>query len=141
MAGCASCGLFCSFRSQNLELVVRMCEHANMRTTIDLPDALFRKAKVVSSLRGTTLKEFITQAIEHELAGSPMRIETRRVEFPLVHSKRPGSVQVTPDRVASLLEREDIDVSREQGTTKFVGLHGAVTVISGGQSAWKCRRL
>jgi len=97
--------------TRNLDFMVRMCEYVNMRTTVDLPDALFRKAKVVSSLRGTTLKEFITQAVEHELAGTPMRIETRRVEFPLVHSKRPGSVQVTPDRVASLLEREDIDVS------------------------------
>ena len=82
-----------------------------MRATIDLPDVLFRKAKAVSSLRGTTLKEFITQAIEHELAGSAIRLESRRVEFPLVRSKNPGSNRVTPDRVAALLEREDIDVS------------------------------
>jgi hypothetical protein len=82
-----------------------------MRTTIDLPDGLFRKAKAVSSLRGATLKEFITAAVEHELAGSSIRLEARRVEFPLVHSKHPGSIRVTPDRVAALLEGEDIDVS------------------------------
>jgi len=88
-----------------------MCEYVNMRATIDLPDALFRRAKAVSSLRGTTLKEFITQAVEHELTGSSLMLESRRVEFPLVHSKRPGSIRVTPDLVASLLEREDVDVS------------------------------
>ena len=82
-----------------------------MRATIDLPDQLFRKAKAVSSLRGTTLKEFITQAVEHELAGSAIKLESRRVSFPLVRSKRPGSIRVTPERVASLLEKEDIDVS------------------------------
>ena len=88
-----------------------MCEDAYVRTTIDLPDAVFRKAKAVSSLQGTTLKEFITRAVEHELAGSAVRLESRRVEFPLVRSKRPGSVRVTPDRIAALLEREDLDVS------------------------------
>jgi hypothetical protein len=82
-----------------------------MRATIDLPEALFRRAKAVSSLRGTTLKDFITQAVEHELAGSTTRLESRRVEFPLVRSERPGSIRVTPDRIASLLEGEDIDVS------------------------------
>ncbi len=88
-----------------------MCKYVNMRATIDLPDSLFRRAKAVSSLRGTTLKEFITKAVEHELAGSAIRLESRRANFPLVRSRHPGSVRVTPDRVASLLEREDIDVS------------------------------
>ncbi|TVR67858.1 MAG: hypothetical protein EA427_12360 [Spirochaetaceae bacterium] len=82
-----------------------------MRATIDLPDALFRRAKAISSLQGTTLKEFITRAVEHELSGSMISLESRRVEFPLVRSKRPGSIRVTPDTIASLLEREESDVS------------------------------
>lgn len=88
-----------------------MCECVNMRATIDLPDVLFRKAKAVSSLQGTTLKEFITRAVEHELAGSAVRLESRRVDFPLVRSRRPGSVRVTPDHIAKLLENEDLNVS------------------------------
>ena len=96
---------------RRFDIFVYMCEYLNMRATIDLPDSLFRRAKAVSSLRGTTLKEFITQAVEHELAGSAIRLESRRADFPLVRSKHPGSIHVTPDRVASLLEREDIDVS------------------------------
>ena len=82
-----------------------------MRATIDLPDVLFRKAKAVSSLQGTTLKEFITRAVEHEIASSAVRLESRRVEFPLVRSSRPGSVRVTPEQVAKLLENEDLHVS------------------------------
>ena len=82
-----------------------------MRSTIDLPDALFRRAKAVSSLQGVSLKEFIARAVEHELASSTVRLESRRVEFPLVRSKRPGSIFVTPDRVADLLEQEDRRVS------------------------------
>ena len=55
--------------------------------------------------------EFVTRAVEHELAGTAVRLESRRVKFPLIRSKQLGSVRVSPDRVAMLLEREDLDVS------------------------------
>jgi hypothetical protein len=83
-----------------------------MRSSIDLPDDLFRKVKAVSSLRGLTLKQFITRAIEHELQGNPLRLDRRRVDLPLVRSNRPGSVRATPEQIAALLEGEDLHVSR-----------------------------
>lgn len=39
-----------------------------MKTTIEMPDELFRKAKAVAALRGQSLKELITTAMERELA-------------------------------------------------------------------------
>lgn len=82
-----------------------------MRTTIDLPDDLFRTAKAVSSLKGITLKTLITRAIEHEIESATVRLHSRRIEFPIVPSRRPGSVQVTPALIAELLEEEDRGVS------------------------------
>ena len=82
-----------------------------MRTTIDIADALFRKAKAVSSLKGLSLKDFITGAIEHELQGTRVRLERNRISLPLVPSKHPGSVPVTADQIAALLAKEEIDVS------------------------------
>jgi len=82
-----------------------------MRTTIDIADDVFRKAKAVSSLKGLSLKEFITNAIEHELQGTRVRLERTRISIPLVPSKRPGSVAVTPERIAALLESEEMNVS------------------------------
>ena len=38
-----------------------------MTTTIDLPDATFRQAKTVAAARGTTLKRFLTEALEERL--------------------------------------------------------------------------
>jgi hypothetical protein len=35
-----------------------------MKTTIDLPDDLFQRAKVLSAERGTTLKEIMVQALK-----------------------------------------------------------------------------
>lgn len=82
-----------------------------MRTTIDLPDQLFKTAKAVASLRGVPLKQFVAQAIEHELETGSINLHPTRVSLPIVRSKRPGSISVSPERVAALLEAEDLDVS------------------------------
>lgn len=79
-----------------------------MRTTVDLPENLFRRAKAVSSLHGLSLKEFITSAVEHELEARQLKLSPRRVSLPVVPSKAPGSVKVTPEQIAALLEAEDL---------------------------------
>ena len=38
-----------------------------MKTTIELPDAAFRQAKVVASARGMTLKQLFTEALDEKL--------------------------------------------------------------------------
>lgn len=78
-----------------------------MRTSIDLPDDLFRSAKALSSLRGVTLKTLITRAVERELESATIQFRPRRVEFPLVRSRQPGWVAVTSDMIADLLEKEE----------------------------------
>jgi len=39
-----------------------------VKTTVDLPDALFRKAKATAAELGISLKQFITKAVESRLA-------------------------------------------------------------------------
>ena len=84
-----------------------------MRTTLDLPDPLFRRAKATASLRGLTLRAFVSQAIDHELCQGELAAlqRNRPVRLPLVPSSRPGGVPMTPERVAELMEAEDLDVS------------------------------
>lgn len=38
-----------------------------MKTTVELPDAMFRRAKAVAAGRGMTLKRFFTEAVEEKL--------------------------------------------------------------------------
>lgn len=38
-----------------------------MRTTVDLPDELFRKAKAKAAIEGITLKELLVRALEGHL--------------------------------------------------------------------------
>jgi hypothetical protein len=47
-----------------------------MKTTLELPDQLFRKAKATAAERGQSLKEFVTEALRDKLAldrGAPAR--------------------------------------------------------------------
>lgn len=57
-----------------------------MRTTIDMPDALFRKTKAVAALRGSSMKELIIQAVERELANTSPPAKRGRVKLPLIQS-------------------------------------------------------
>ena len=50
-----------------------------MKTTLDIPDPLFREAKMVAARDGTTLRAVVTEALEAELkrrgpagGGSPL---------------------------------------------------------------------
>ena len=70
-----------------------------MKTTLEIPDPLFRKAKSKAAERGQTLRQFVTEALQEKLApntgktrpGEPgwmqgfgklrrLRKETRRVQ-------------------------------------------------------------
>lgn len=41
-----------------------------MKTTLDIPDALFRRVKSKAAERGQTLKEYVGEALEQKLASS-----------------------------------------------------------------------
>lgn len=41
-----------------------------MKTTLEIPDTIFRRAKSVAAQRGIPLREFVTEAVKDKLAGS-----------------------------------------------------------------------
>jgi hypothetical protein len=42
-----------------------------MKTTLEIPDAIFRRAKSAAAERGIPLREFVTEAVKDKLAASP----------------------------------------------------------------------
>ena len=42
-----------------------------MKTTVELPDVLFRQAKALAAARGVTLRRFFTEALEEQLRRRP----------------------------------------------------------------------
>jgi Arc/MetJ family transcription regulator len=93
-----------------------------MRTTIDIPDDLLRRTKALAALRGLKLKDFVAEALRGAL-GEPRSARTPepaaasadRVAlaadcvFPLVRGPGGPALQdLTPERLAKLLEDEDV---------------------------------
>ena len=53
-----------------------------MKTTLEMPDELFRRAKAAAARRGQSLKEMITTALERELVNPATGIrKTRRQQI------------------------------------------------------------
>jgi hypothetical protein len=46
-----------------------------MKTTLEIPDPIFRRAKSVAAERGIALRVFVTEAVEEKLAGATKKGE------------------------------------------------------------------
>ena len=46
-----------------------------MKTTLEIPDRIFRRAKSAAAERGVPLREFVTQAVREKLAAESLRPE------------------------------------------------------------------
>ncbi len=73
-----------------------------MRTTVDVPDPIFRKMKATAALRGLSLKQFLLNAVEQEMAKKPSARDYK-VTVPLIRSKRPGKRALTNAQIEDLL--------------------------------------
>ncbi len=74
-----------------------------MRTTLDLPDSIFRQLKSLAAKRGTTLKQVLRSAVEKEIVAATARTEQRRIKIPILKSKEPGSLNLTNAEIEDLL--------------------------------------
>jgi hypothetical protein len=71
-----------------------------MRTTVDIPDPLYREMKVRAAREGTTLKEIILEAVAQKLrTGKGTEKPEKRAKFPVVRSKNPGSLKLGEEGV------------------------------------------
>jgi len=73
-----------------------------MRTTIDIPDAMYRELKSKAAREKRSLKDLILRGIEAELRARPKK-RPRRVVFPLVRSKTPGTLDIDNAKIFELI--------------------------------------
>ena len=82
-----------------------------MRTTLDLPDELLKRAKIEAVERGTTLRDLMGAALERELrqpARSQREPARKRARFPIFDSNSPGSLRLNNAEIAKLEGEEDV---------------------------------
>ena len=79
-----------------------------MRTTIEIPADLMRRAKARAAARGESLKKLFTRAIASEIGASHHETKTR-VRLPLFGDPNGPPVSVTNEDIARLLAQEDAE--------------------------------
>jgi hypothetical protein len=72
-----------------------------VRTTVDIPDPTYRKLKATAAQHGCSVKALILRGVEKELHVGARR--RGRVRPPLVHSKEPGSLDLTNERIYEII--------------------------------------
>jgi hypothetical protein len=67
-----------------------------VRTTIDIPDQLYRQVKAKAALQGRTVKEFVLRGVEREMRETPIqKKKTKRILLPLIHGKGTQKIDLT----------------------------------------------
>jgi hypothetical protein len=73
-----------------------------VKTTVDIPDLLYRELKSKAACEKRSVKELIVRGIEAELR-SPTKKRGLRVTLPLIRSKNPGTLDIDNARIYELI--------------------------------------
>jgi hypothetical protein len=81
-----------------------------MKTTLEIPDPIFRRAKSVAAQRGVALRVFVTEAVEEKLAAASQKEQKPWVRLAggLKHLRKETSrINETMKREFEQIEPED----------------------------------
>ena len=74
-----------------------------MRTTIDIPDEIYRAIKVKAAQEGATVREIVLRGLERALELVEVQARRKKFEIPVISSSRPGTLQLTNEQIDDLL--------------------------------------
>ena len=71
-----------------------------MRTTVDLPETIYREMKVRAATEGITIREIILEGVALRLRSTGAVASTQvRPRFPVIDSRKPGSLKLGEEGV------------------------------------------
>lgn len=73
-----------------------------MRTTLDLPDDVLRRAKIAAVERGSSLRQLVTDALRHEIEGATPSTRRRMTSPPIKLAADAPLRKLSPDSVKRL---------------------------------------
>jgi len=73
-----------------------------MRTTVDIPDPLYRKLKSRAVRERRSVKELILRGVEGELETRRKKAK-RKISLPLIRSKRPGTLRLDNAKIFAII--------------------------------------
>jgi hypothetical protein len=69
-----------------------------MRTTVDIPDDVYRRLKIKAAQEGDTIRTIALRGILREIDG-PASQPVRRLTEPILKSYAPGSIRIDNERI------------------------------------------
>jgi hypothetical protein len=73
-----------------------------MRTTVDIPNPVYRRLKTRAASEGSSVRALILRGVEHVVQGKA-RTAARRGFPPPVTSKRPGTLRIDNARIYDII--------------------------------------
>lgn len=71
-----------------------------MRSTIDIPDPVYRQLKLRAVTEGRTIRELVLEGVALRLRNANQTLQQRRgPRFPVIRSKNPGSLKLGEEGV------------------------------------------
>lgn len=80
-----------------------------MKTTVTIPDELYRRTKTAAALRGESLKDFVADALESHLERHTSRGSTQQGWRAVFGKARREDVEVVDAITAAEFEHVDLD--------------------------------
>lgn len=74
-----------------------------MRTTVDIPDAVYRELKTRAAAEGGTVKQLLLRGAENVLR-EPTKKKVRRLKEPPLNKGVPGSLHLTNEMIYDLID-------------------------------------
>ena len=86
-----------------------------MKTTLQLPDMLYRHLKMTAASEGRTLTDVIQECLRRGLAAVRKPVERKKSAYrpPLIKSKHPGALNLTSEMIENLLLDVPPELSRK----------------------------
>ena len=73
-----------------------------MRTTVDIPDSVYRRLKTRAASEGSSAKKLILRGVQLILKKVPPK-SRKRIKLPLIHSKQPGTLELDNERIYEII--------------------------------------
>ncbi|MGH9403303.1 MAG: hypothetical protein ACRD2P_14480 [Terriglobia bacterium] len=74
-----------------------------MRTTVDIPDPVYRRLKAEAALQGCSVKELVLRGVKAELGGRKIARKAKAIALPVIDSKRPGWLRLSNRKINEIL--------------------------------------
>ncbi|MDL5055064.1 hypothetical protein QQ056_16115 [Oscillatoria laete-virens NRMC-F 0139] len=73
-----------------------------MKATVEIPDELYRRAKIKAAMEGVKIKDMIAEGLSVVLESNNSAKKGKRISLPLVKTGKPGSMKIDEELISRI---------------------------------------